>query len=116
MIQIPTFQANSADFEQIIELNIQLCTIRIQWNSRSGYFHFNIVDPEGNEINSIKMIPDWLILGTHQAHIVFSGDFMILKDDQSLGNEIDYNDLGNGYNLYYLTEEEAEAWRLANGL
>ena len=117
MIQIPIYpiQRTTADFSFEIELNVQLVSFRIQWNSRTEFFHMNFTDPDGFEITSLKMIQNWPLLDLHQASLNFLGDLLILKEDESLGDVIGYEDLGNGYNLYYLTEEEFSSWEAANG-
>ena len=118
MIGIPIYpvQTQSADFSFEIELNLQLVSLHIQWNSRSEFFHLNFTDTEGSRLTSIKLVPNWALLRNHKALIDFSGDFIILKDDPSLTDTIEYDNLGNGYNMYYLTEEEVSTWESTNGL
>ena len=116
MIQIPTFQTLSADFQQTIDLELQLVTLRCIYNIRNDYFHLNFQDPDGVQLNGIKIVLNWPLLWQKKALINFSGDLMVIKDDASLTNEISYNTFGDGHNLYYLTPAELEYWLAENGV
>lgn len=116
MLQIPTFQTVSADSIQTIELNNQIVVLRITYNSRNEFFHLRFTDPDGVQLRGLKMVPDFPLMKRHQALINFSGDLILVKDDQSAGDIVTYENFGNGWNLYYFTEEEVEAWEVTNGL
>jgi len=115
-VGIPVFQSISADFTQRIELNGQLVTLRLTYNIRNEFFSLRFTDPDGVQLSGMKLVPNFLLLRPHLPFINFSGDLMVVKDDASLGDEITYDNLGAGWNLYYLTEAEAEAWGTANGM
>ena len=116
MILIPVFQNVSADFIQEIELVGQIVTLRIVYNIRNGFFHLRFTDEDGVEIKGMKIVPNYPLLEAHKAFLNFSGDLFVIKDDEALGDEITYANFGNGYNLYYFTEAEYEAWKEENGL
>ncbi len=115
MIQIPLFQDVSADFTQEIELNGQLIQLRIVYNIRVDFFFLRFTDQLGNPIQGIKIVPNWLLLDSHKGFVDFDGDLIVIKTDENAGNEITYDNFGNGWDLFYLTPDEAEEWRTENG-
>jgi hypothetical protein len=115
MIEIPTFQSTSANFLQEIELGLQLVQIRITWNSRVEFFFLNFTDQNGNELNGVKIVPNWPLLDWHRGTLEFVGDLIVRKTDEEAGDEITYNNFGNGWNLTYLTAAEVAAWKNDNG-
>lgn len=116
MIRIPTFQQSSADFNQEIELGGQLVQLRIIRNIRNEFFHFRFTDQNGNIIYGIKIVPNWPLLDWHKGFTDFQGDFLVLKDDEDAGTEITYDNFGSGWNLYFGTENEIDAWKVSIGL
>lgn len=116
MIQIPTFQTTSADFNQEIELGGQLVQLRIVYNIRVGFFFLDFTDQNGNVLYQIKMVPTWPLLSQHRGFIDFDGDILILKTDAEAGDNVSYDNFGNGWDLFYLSPDELSDWRDENGL
>lgn len=115
MIEIPTFQENSADFTQEIELNEQLVELRIVYNIRIGFFFLTFTDQNGNTLNGIKMVPNWPLMDWHRGTLEFEGDLIIRQVDDEAGDLITYDNFGNGWNLTYLTIAEVDTWKDDNG-
>lgn len=116
MIQIPTFQNLSANFRQEIELETKLIQLQITYNVRVDFFFLNFTGQDGSILYGIKMVPNWPLLFWHKGFIQFDGDLMIQKTDLEAGDEITYDNFGNGWNLFYLTPAEVTQWRIDNGL
>ena len=116
MTRIPTFQAQGVDTQQTIELDGFLVTVRITWNERTEYFALSAETENGAAIG-IKLVPGYPLLRSKRSLLPdLPGDFAVLKMDDSLGDDIGYNDLGNGWDLIYLTAEERQTWEAARGL
>lgn len=117
MIQIPSFQSVSSNFAQEINLNNQVVQLGIAYNVRNAFYHLNqFSDPDGNILTGIKLTPNHLILNPHKALINFDGDLIVLKTDEDAGDVITYDNLNNGYGLFYMTPDEVEQWKVDNGL
>lgn len=116
MLEIPTFQDQSADFVQTIELNEQLVEIRVIFNVRNEFFHMDFFDQNGDAVYGIKMVPNWPLLKYHKGFIDFDGDIMVLAKETVETDEITYDNFGPVWGFYYLTEDEVEAWEVENGL
>jgi hypothetical protein len=116
MTLIPVFQNQSADFVQEIELGGQLISLDIIYNIRNEFFHLNnFTDQNGNPLHGIKIVPDFPLLDWHKGLIDFDGDLMVIKQDLEAGDDITYDNFGNGWNLFYLTPDEVDEWKDANG-
>lgn len=114
--KIPTFQQVSADFRQTIELDGVLTTIRIVYNTRSAFFHLSVAT-EGGRIDGVKFVPGYPVLRYKKSFLPdLPGDFIVFKTDDSLEDEIVYDALGNGWDLFYLTAAEYDTWEDARGL
>ena len=116
MIIIPIFQTTSSDFIQKISLGGQLVKIRLKYNIRSFSFHIDFTDSFSNIITGIKLVPNWLLLRGHSRFLSFSGDLIVLKADEKASPTITYDNFGSGWELLYMTEDEASVWRSDNGL
>jgi hypothetical protein len=116
MIEIPVFQETSADFEQNVNLNQQLVNIRITYNIRNSYFHITVTDVNGGVIRNVKIVPRWPLLKQNRGQIVFDGDLLVLKADNSAVDDITYENFGTGWKLYFLTPSEVQKWEEENGL
>lgn len=116
MIKIPTLQQISADTRQQIDLDGVRTALRIVYNTRSGFFYLS-AQTEGGRIEGVKLVPGYPVLRYKKSALPdLPGDFIVFKSDDSLGDRIDYNDLGNGWDLFYLTAEEYDTWEDARGL
>jgi len=115
---IETFQVQSADFVQTVELDGIFASIRLIFNIRSETWFIN----EYKELDTdktllgVKIINDFPLFLAMKTRIDLPGDFMIIKEDESLTDSIGYDNLNNGYNLYYLTADEVLEWKVENGL
>lgn len=117
MIQIQVFQNISANFNQEIDLDGQIVQINIAYNSRNNFFHINeFIDQDENIITGVKIVPEWLLFDNYKGLVDFEGDLIVLKQDEDAGNDITYDNFGNGWDLFYLTPDEVETWKQANGL
>jgi hypothetical protein len=117
MLEIKTFQEISADTLQTIDLGEdESVRMRIVYNSRSGYFTMSIADQNNVALDGIKIVPNWLLLNQFKGFVDLSGDFIVLKVDEDADSEITYDNFGIGYTLNYLTEDEVNQWKEANGI
>lgn len=117
---IPTFQSQSADFTQTLELGGQLVELRLVWNIRAEFWFihsFRMLNFEGNEIYGIKCVKAFPLFHIHKALLPdFQGDFITVKVDEAAENQITYDNFGAGWGLYYITEDELDEWENLNGL
>ncbi len=116
MIKIPTFQRVSADTRQTIDLDGVRTSLRLVYNTRSGFFHLS-VETEGGRVDGVKLVPGYPVLRYKKETLPdLPGDFMVIRSDDSLGGRVEYDDLGNGWDLFYLTSEEYDTWEDVRGL
>lgn len=117
MIEILTFQDQSADFTQSIDLENVSVEIRMIYNTRteSWMIHFKTAD---YELNGIKMIKNFPLLWRHKALFPeLQGDFLIRKISDDINvNELDYDTLGVYFALFYITADELEEWKVSYGI
>lgn len=117
MIDIPTFQSDSSDFRQEIELGSQLVQVHITFNTRigDGFFFLEFTDQNENVLKGIKITPNWLLMDWHRGTLEFVGDLIVRKVDDEAGDLITYDNFGDGWNLTYFTVAEVAAWKTDNG-
>lgn len=116
MENIPTFQDISSKFEQEIILGERIINLNIYWNSRAEAWYMDIIDDEDSLIG-IKIVPGWLLLRQFKSFLPnFIGDLIVLKLDQEAENYLTYDNLNNGWDLFYATVSEAEFWEDKYGL
>lgn len=113
---IPTFQTTSSRFTQDILLGDISVTITLDWNTRAQAWYMSLND--GFDIlTSIKLVPNWLLIRQYASSLPnFVGDIYVGRTDTEAGDEITYENLNNGWTLFYVTPEEAEAWENINGV
>jgi len=116
MILLPTFQTVSADYTFQLNVENQAANARVIYNVRNGCFSLYFTDGDGNEINSIKIVPNYPLLAARKGFTSLRGDFFVFNDGAPGETEITYDNFGNGFNLYYLTADEVEQWEVDNGL
>jgi hypothetical protein len=118
MEKIQTFQTNSSNFLQETILGQRVMTIIITWNSRSEAWYLSLKDEDtANELDGIKLVPNWLLIRQYHSQLPnFEGDLIIIKTDNDVEERITYNNLGNGWDLFYVTQDEAEQWEDFYGL
>lgn len=116
MIIIPTFQNKSSKFRQDIILNTISVTLTFQWNARAGYWFVSITDGT-YELLSKKLVANWPLLRRSRASFpTLTGDIIVLKTDQEAEGELTYDNLNNGWTLYYLDKFELVQWEISNGV
>jgi hypothetical protein len=118
MLKIPTFQNLSSKFRQDLILGGRTVILELTWNSRAEawYLYFEDFD-SGDILYSTRIVPNFLLLRQYRASIpLFDGDLLVYKTDEEVANEISYENFGNGWDLMYLDEPEAEAWEDTYGL
>jgi hypothetical protein len=108
--EIPILLEQSADFVQTVELDGAVVVIRITWNVRNDTGFMEFTDGDGNTINGIKIVPNWPLLRQLKGSTSIDGDFIVVRDDNTVETEITYDNLGSGQNLYYVTQEELLVW------
>ena len=117
MIEILSFQNQTSDFTQSIDLEQVTITIRMIYNTRSEswYAHFSTTN---YELNGIKLVKNFPLLWKHKSLFPeLQGDFMIRKISDDINvNELNYDTLGIYFALFYLTETELEEWMSDNGI
>lgn len=116
MKAIRSATAQSSNTTQTITFLDRVLTLRIIWNEVSGSFFLTIEDGLGGRVEGIRIVEDYPILANNKGFIDFAGDILVIKEDESAGDELTYQNFGNGWNPYLVTPEEVEAWRAENGL
>lgn len=113
---IPTFQKNSSKFRQDIILGTALITLIFNWNTRAGAWFIDLkTDTCG--LKSKKLVANWpLIRRNRSSFKCLTGDLIALKTDLKAGDEITYDNLNNGWTLYYLDRFELAQWEIDNGV
>jgi hypothetical protein len=114
---IETFQEQSADFTQVIELDDIFVSLRIIFNIRTETWFINeyLELDTSKSLYGVKIVKSFPLLASMKTRIDLPGDFVIVKEDESIEDEITYDNLNAGWNLYYLTQDELYAWGLING-
>jgi len=115
---IETFQDQSADFVQTIELDGIVISMRLVFNTRSESWYINEYQEldTDKKLYGIKLVKSYPLIFAMKTRIDLPGDFMVIKEDESIEDEITYDNLNKGWNLYYMTALEIAAWRLENGI
>jgi hypothetical protein len=114
-VEIPVFQTLSSNWESNILLENKRVIFKIKYNIRNDYFALDFTDGNGDTVYGIKIVPDWPLLKYRKGFIEFFGDIFVLAKQEN-PDPLDYDNLGNVYGLYYLTEEEVQAWEEENGI
>lgn len=116
-VVIPTFQTVSSKFVQEIVLDGQLFTVRIHWNSRAQYWLLSIADNAGHSLEGRRLVPNWPV--TQQSHFLIPtlpGEILCLQTTENVEGIITYDNLNNGWNLFYLTRQEFREWEASYGI
>lgn len=113
---IPVFQDKSSKFRQDVILGTVSVTLSFQWNSRAGAWFVSLNDGT-HELLSKKLVGNWPLLRRNRASFpTITGDIIALKMDQDAATEVTYDNLNNGWDLYYITAEELVEWEIINGV
>lgn len=117
MILIPFDPAVAADQEVRVTLATQPMTLRLYWNTASSFWFMNVTNSDGTKtVNSLKLVPGWPLFGVSRALAPVDGDFMVLRMDDDVADDIAYDDLGVRWGLFYLTDAELTEWKVQYGL
>lgn len=116
MLRIPFSPTTSADqtFQVLVPEKVVL-TFRLVWNVRSSAWDVTIGN--GNsEIGMLRLIPSYPLLIEHGATSPIDGDIIALPLSGAAKPMNEYGSLGRDWGLFYLSPEDVNAWRVANGL
>jgi hypothetical protein len=116
-IQIPMFQSLSSDFTQNIDLESVNVEIRLMYNTRTESWMMQL-KTDNYEINGIKLVKNFPLLWKHKALFPeVIGDFIVKKisDDINI-NDLNYDNLGIYFGLFYITQAELEEWKVYYGI
>ena len=108
MIIIPIFKSVSSTFTQRIELDTVIYVLTIQWNSREEAWYLSIfTDNEDPILSGLKLVPNYQLLDQYE-HIeaLPNGDFAVIDLEVGSQGVITYDNLGERYQLIYLSESE----------
>lgn len=115
MKRIPTQTDFSSNTTRRVAFEDRLLSITFLWDEPAGSFFMNIEDGIGGELKGIRVVEDIPLLQNKKAFIDFAGDIRVIREDSDAAEELDYGNFGDGWNPYLITEDEATAWREANG-
>jgi hypothetical protein len=115
---IETFQEQSADFVQVVELDEIIVSLRLTFNVRNETWFINeYLETETEKaLYGIKVTKEFPLIWPLKTQIDLPGDFMVIKRDEDVEDEITYDNFNNGWDLFYLTQEEVNTWFSENGL
>jgi len=116
MERIEVYPNVSSDFtiDFLVEgVRIQL---RFIYNVESELWMINSYKELDNDIewNGIVVKEQYPL--TYGLSVSIRGTLMVGKTDKEVADTIEYNTFGNGWDLFYLTPAEFEAWEDAHGL
>lgn len=117
-IEIPVadFKNQSADFEQIIDLEEVTVTIRLTYNTRVDYWFASFIT-DTNEILGVKLVQSGLLINQYKASTNIKGDFIVSRVANDLEiPDLSYENFGVDWAFLYLTEEEVEAYKEENNI
>lgn len=116
MIIIPTFQKKSSKFRQDIILGNASLTLVCNWSIRSNAWFIDLFN-DTCELKSKKLVANWPLIRRNRASFpCLTGDIIAIKTDFDAGGEITYDNLNDGWALYYLDQFELVEWETANGV
>lgn len=116
MIQIPTFNSTSADFDQTITLGAQELLIRLSWNSRAQFWFMDLDDQQGHVVRSRKLVPLTPLFRSHRALMPIIGDFVLMFESDAAPEYPTFEGLGTTHTLNWLDATELVQWETALGI
>jgi len=114
MVFLPTFQTESSRFSQQIILDNILCNVIMEYNIRNGSWYFSLSLPSFPDqvIRRVKVVSRYLLIGNYKYLLPnLSGDFMVIKTNNSSDSDVNYDNLGSSFNLIYLSGNEVSDWK-----
>lgn len=118
MIKIPTnFKNLSADFIMNIDLENVNTELRLTYNTRIESWMLR-AKTNNYEISGIKLVKNFPLLWRHKALFPeVLGDLIVLKTSDDINiNDLNYDNLGVYFELFYITADELIEWQVANGI
>lgn len=116
MIKIPIFSDQSSIFTMNIELNSISVDLTLTYNIRNERWYISLVT-ENNSLYYRKLVENFPLVYPHKAIFPeLSGDFFVIKNVNKSDNMITYENLGNGWDLFYYDESEMQDWADDNGI
>ena len=121
MVQIPTFQTISSKFLQEIIVANRTLELLVRWISRADAWYMDIKDITEQEIQpeilGIKIVPNWALIRQYRSYLPdLKGDIIAIKTDIEASDDITYNNLNNGWGLFFADFDEVESWEDYYGL
>lgn len=109
MLRIPTDTKGNAYMVESVNVDGKSVSIRLTWNNRAGEWFADFESVNGRNLG-IAMVP-WTALLSGANRTLDGGDFAILKDEKTGGDEITFDNFGTTWGLYYLTADEVGTMR-----
>lgn len=109
MQELPSYHQSAPSYTMTVELNATPYIIKMNWNSRTEYWHTTISDNLGGSIAGVKVVAEWPLLKNHRGQITLEGELMVLPTKESAG-AIGYDSLGKDYVLVYMTPDDMVEW------
>lgn len=115
MIILPDGASLSPDYNYKKEIDGQMCSLRMIWNTRESAWFLTIQDGAGGRIDGIRVIANKPLLRQNRAQISISGD-IIAASNQTNPTDPDYYSFSTTHALQYMTPQEIKDWGVLNGL
>lgn len=118
MLRIPFDPNKSADQSlQVLIPERQVIGLRLVWNVRASAWDVEVSNTSGGSAGFFRLEPKWPLLYEHAALSPIVGDIMALPLTRGQVAPLsEYGALGTTWGLFWLSDEDVEAWRKANGL
>lgn len=105
MLYIPIDTKGAAGVKQRVNIDGVTVAMRIYWNEKDAHWFLDLESADGKR-NGVRCVPSSRLLGSLNP-VIASGDFAILKDDQSDDAGLVFDNMGTTYGLYYVTAAES---------
>jgi len=93
---------DTTDQTVYVELGMRPYIIRVLWNERFGYFSLSISESDNTPIIvNVKMVKNYPLTSRHKDLRMPKGDFYFVQESSNIDRP-GYNDLENGFGLYYI--------------
>jgi hypothetical protein len=100
-----------------IDLDAVNVEIRFVFNTRTESWYIRL-KTNNAELNDVKLVKNFPLISQYKAHFFeLPGDFLVLKiSDEITDPELNYDNLGEFWALFYLSATEVAEWREENGI
>lgn len=106
MIEIPINSNGGAWRTLSVNISGVSLSIRLLWNNRDGHWFADLESVDGKN-NGIRLVTNTPLLA-HRNQCLKGGDLVVLKKEISLKKPLGFDNLGDGYALYYIEDSETE--------